>query len=194
MITFEDDEEDHHDGEDSSGGTYNSKISDKSPNPVKFSQQEGSLVVLVKPKRVTGCSVLNQDSLSVVQVNGEGLSSREGVGILGQLEHLNSLEKISVVVQESKLVLGVGIGSRLIYSKRTSRTGSLHQRIILSRRDPSVVGVLTGSSVPGNIDSNTLRDISCGCRGCTWVESLLIKQVVLSTCEARCPNVSRLIC
>lgn len=52
-ITFEDDEEDHHDGENSSGSTDNSKISDKSPNTIKFSQQEGSLVVLVKSKGVT---------------------------------------------------------------------------------------------------------------------------------------------
>ena len=84
VITFEDDEEGHHDGEDSTGGTHNSKISHKVPNPVKLGQQEGSLVVLVKPEGVTACSALSHDSLPVVQVNSEGLSSSEGVDILGQ--------------------------------------------------------------------------------------------------------------
>lgn len=170
MITFEDDQEDHHDRENSSRGTDNSKISNKSPNPVKFSQQEGSLVVLVKPKCITGCSALNQNSLPVVQVNGEGLSPGEGVlHILGQEKDLNSGEKIGVVGQESNLVLGINISSRLIKSKSTSRTCRQHQRIILRRRNPSVLWVLAGSSVPCNIHANTVSEIGL-CKCCLSID------------------------
>ncbi len=78
-ITFKDDEENHHNREDSSGSADNSKISYKIPNIVVPSQHVASLVVGVKSESIAALCTLNQNSSSVVQEHSESLSTFEGV-------------------------------------------------------------------------------------------------------------------
>ena len=162
-VALEDDQNNHHNGDNSTGGTDNGEPFDHFPDAVVLGEEKCGLVGggVIETEGIALLLGFGEDSSSVEQVNWEFLYGHEVVLVAGQVGDLWS--EIGVIDVEVPFVLGVSEVGLIISTEDTVvtslRGGHVEEFELLKRRSWVTSGVhafkCVSSGVPLNTNTNS---------------------------------------